>query len=339
MRRGAKADGAGAPSAEGPGQARTSAPKVFVSHASEDKDRFVLGFARELRRRGIDAWLDRWEILPGDSLIDKLFEEGIRHAAAVIVVISKYSVEKPWVREELNAALVKRVNEGSLLIPVVLDGVTVPEALRSTVWESVDDLDDYQVAVDRVVSAVFGHRSRPPLGDPPQYAVTDLPSIYRLADTDVLTFKEFGAFVVEKGHWIAVDTETIWQRVAALGVSRQDFLDALRLLADRHWLEPGRAIGRPPPYFKVTVTGLEEYLTRFEPRYPEVYRAVVSEIVNANDTELENHDLVERLQAPKILIDHVLRRLKSRSLARVREAIGGHISVGEPHPSLRRSLR
>lgn len=38
-------------------------PKVFISHASEDKVRFVLGFAEKLRAAGIDAWLDRWEML------------------------------------------------------------------------------------------------------------------------------------------------------------------------------------------------------------------------------------------------------------------------------------
>jgi hypothetical protein len=71
------------------------APKVFVSHASEDKDRFVLGFATELRARGVDVWLDKWEMLPGDSLVDKIFEEGIKGASAVIVVLSKFSVQKP----------------------------------------------------------------------------------------------------------------------------------------------------------------------------------------------------------------------------------------------------
>ena len=37
-------------------------PKVFVSHAGEDKDRFVLGFATRLRAKGIDAWLDKCEM-------------------------------------------------------------------------------------------------------------------------------------------------------------------------------------------------------------------------------------------------------------------------------------
>ena len=52
-------------------------PKVFLSHASEDKPRFVDNFAQRLRADGVDAWLDTWEILPGDSFVDKIFEEGL----------------------------------------------------------------------------------------------------------------------------------------------------------------------------------------------------------------------------------------------------------------------
>src|ERR1700750_1643014 len=101
-------------------------PKVFVSHASEDKDRFVMNFAARLRAKGIDAWVDRWEMLPGDSLIEKIFEDGIKNAQAVVVVLSNNSVNKPWVREELNAAFVKRINSGRKQIPIWLEAVGVP---------------------------------------------------------------------------------------------------------------------------------------------------------------------------------------------------------------------
>ncbi|HFT7679416.1 TPA: toll/interleukin-1 receptor domain-containing protein, partial [Citrobacter braakii] len=78
-----------------------AAPKVFVSHASEDKDRFVMAFAERLRANGVDAWVDKWEIQVGDSLVRKIFSEGLAECSAIIVVLSNYSVNKPWVREEL----------------------------------------------------------------------------------------------------------------------------------------------------------------------------------------------------------------------------------------------
>jgi hypothetical protein len=109
-------------------------PRAFVSHASEDKDRFVLGFAGRLRAKGVNAWVDTWEMLPGDKLIDKVFNDGLKSADVVIVVLSNVSVTKPWVQKELQTAVVKNIVDRTQLIPVRLDGCGVPECLRDTVW-------------------------------------------------------------------------------------------------------------------------------------------------------------------------------------------------------------
>ncbi len=87
-------------------------PKVFVCHATEDKGRFVRKFSARLRESGIDAWVDEWEIGPGDRLVRKIFDDGIKNAKAFIIVISRISVEKPWVKEELDAAVVQRIERG-----------------------------------------------------------------------------------------------------------------------------------------------------------------------------------------------------------------------------------
>jgi hypothetical protein len=141
--------------------------KVFVSHASEDKERFVNEFATKLRASGIDAWLDNWEMLPGDSLVDKVFEEGLKNAEAVIIILSKFSIEKPWVREELNASIVKRISHGTKIIPIVLDDSIVPESLMSTVWESIKDVKSYDASLKRIVSSIFGVTDKPAIGAPP----------------------------------------------------------------------------------------------------------------------------------------------------------------------------
>jgi TIR domain len=78
-----------------------TAPIAFISHATEDNAGFVLQFAIELRKNGIEAWVDQWEIRAGDSLIQRIFEEGIRNASVVIVVLSKISVNKRWVEKNL----------------------------------------------------------------------------------------------------------------------------------------------------------------------------------------------------------------------------------------------
>ena len=65
--------------------------KVFISHAKEDKPRFVLKFCERLLAEGIDTWLDEWEILPGDIVIDKIFNEGLKKSKVVVIFVSDIS--------------------------------------------------------------------------------------------------------------------------------------------------------------------------------------------------------------------------------------------------------
>src|SRR2546428_3461464 len=107
-------------------------PKVFVCHAGEDND-FATYLGKGLRESGLDAFVDDWEILPGDKLIDKIFREGIPQASAFIIVLSKKSVDKPWVKEELDAALVLRIEKRmKRIIPIRIDDVEVPVPLKAT---------------------------------------------------------------------------------------------------------------------------------------------------------------------------------------------------------------
>jgi hypothetical protein len=167
-------------------------PKVFISHASEDKERFVLDFARKRRSKGIDAWVDRWEMLPGDSIIDKIFEEGIAQAQAMIVVVSEYGVNKPWVREELNAGMVRTIDGVSRLIPVVIgdvDDSQVPKSLKTTVWERVKELDNYESEFETIVRSIYGHLEKPHLGGAPEYAQMTIDTVPGLTEVDTLILK------------------------------------------------------------------------------------------------------------------------------------------------------
>jgi len=178
-------------------------PKVFVSHAGEDKERFVISFAEKLRANGVDAWVDKWEMLPGDSLIDKIFEEGIKNAQAMIIVLSTYSVNKKWVREELNAGMVKKISGVTKLIPVVIDDCEVPEALKSTVWETIKDLNNYEEEFQRVLASIFNTSLKPPIGAPPKYVQFQIDILPSLNKTDTMVFKTICEKSLEKGiDWI-----------------------------------------------------------------------------------------------------------------------------------------
>lgn len=144
-------------------------PKVFISHASEDKDRFVIPFYNQLRENGVDAWIDKWEIKLGDSLTQKIFDEGIGQTDAVIIILSSFSVEKPWVKEELDAALVRRILGKIRLIPLVIDDCKVPECLKHLKYLSIKNYNNYSNEFKEILTAIYEVDLKPPLGPQPSF--------------------------------------------------------------------------------------------------------------------------------------------------------------------------
>lgn len=52
----------------------TQTRKVFLSYRSADRA-VVEEFAGWLRRDGLDAWFDHWEIAPGDDIVARMDED------------------------------------------------------------------------------------------------------------------------------------------------------------------------------------------------------------------------------------------------------------------------
>jgi hypothetical protein len=184
-------------------------PKLFISHASEDKDRFVLRFAERLRELGIDAWLDKWEMKPGDSLVQKI-EEGIEGATAFLIVLSERSVTKPWVRHELDIGVVKMIEDKTRLIPVVIDGCRIPASLQPLLQIRVKGLADLDAAVDDVVTTLTGGREKPDLGAMPRNTSLSDFVLPGLTHIDNLVLTTSCDMVMERGHYTIAGHE-LWE--------------------------------------------------------------------------------------------------------------------------------
>lgn len=309
-------------------------PKVFVSHASEDKDRFVIEFAKKLRSKGVDAWLDRWEMLPGDSLVDKIFEEGLKEAKAVIVVLSKNSVEKPWVKEELNTSIVHRLSKGTKVIPVVLDNCVVPESLKSTLWESIKNLEDYGENFERILLSIFGKTDKPVLGDPPSYVAQKTNYIAGLVELDNLILKISSEFIIENDEYY-VDPERIFWGDGGLGMGKQDVLDSIEVLESHGYLNVTRFIGGGCHY-EVSDLGFDKYAQAYIPNYANIVNEIIRLIVN--EEILDSDSLSEKTGSPKKVTRHVMTVLEQNGHVRLSNSIGGPQSIYHVAASLRRLL-
>ncbi len=213
--------------------------RVFISHASEDKERFVLKFSEYLLKNGIDVWLDKWEMLPGDSLVDKIFEEGLKNASAVIVVLSINSVNKKWVREELSTALINRINKNSKLIPIILDDLTrenIPQSLHNTVWEIINDVNKFEKNADRIIAALIGQKAKPEIGKLPEYATSAIEIIPDLTRIDTIVLKVICEIGLEVGYLLA-DSSKIFAELKSFEISMEDIIDSIKILDGRYYIK------------------------------------------------------------------------------------------------------
>lgn len=308
--------------------------KVFVSHASEDKQRFVLGFAERLRGAGIDAWLDRWEMLPGDSVVDRLFGEGLAKADAFVVVLSRFSVDKPWVREELNAALMKRVETKLKVVPVVLDDCRVPDALGTLLWERIADLEHYDESFRRIVGAITGVHAKPALGNLPGFAQPNAAAIPGLAPADDGVLQALGALALRLGH-DSLDAAELQADPVLSALPLPELQDSLEMLEGER-LVVTEALGPGMPAVRLTTEGLTRWARACLPGYEALLKTVGAAI--ANEDLFSNEDLCARLGQPHLLVDHALEVLEAEGLISVARYGGGLQEVAGTSAKLRRWL-
>ncbi|MEU8632696.1 toll/interleukin-1 receptor domain-containing protein [Amycolatopsis sp. NPDC048633] len=140
---------------------------IFISYSHADKD-FVDKLAIQLVQNSVSVWLDRWEIRVGDSLISKV-QEAIKGASALLVILSRTSVNSAWVQKELNSGLIRELDERRVVVlPILIEDCQIPLFLREKMY--ADFRENFDDGLKSVLEAVAGisnaHTGRV---DDPQY--------------------------------------------------------------------------------------------------------------------------------------------------------------------------
>lgn len=115
--------------------------KAFFSHASEDKPLVEQVFIRVKERfPDIVGWLDKYEILGGDDLIETV-HKGIEGSDKFLIFLSSSSIDKPWVRMELRKALSDEINgiKPEFIIPIKVGHISqFPPFLESRFYIDIE---------------------------------------------------------------------------------------------------------------------------------------------------------------------------------------------------------
>lgn len=137
--------------------------KAFFSHASEDKakveavyDAFVAVYPEH------QPWVDKYEIVGGDSLIDKI-AEGMDEAEKFFIFLSKTSVEKPWVQAELKRAIMREIDgvDPGYIVPVKIGDLdAIPPFLEDKLYIDLGKLKEAEWLAE-FDAAMTGERPEP----------------------------------------------------------------------------------------------------------------------------------------------------------------------------------
>ena len=92
---------------------------AFLSHNSADKPA-VEELARLLKLEGIECWLDKWHLIPGEPWQQEI-ETALNECKTCVVFIGPSGIG-PWQNEEMRASIDRRVGKGDFRVVPVAAG-------------------------------------------------------------------------------------------------------------------------------------------------------------------------------------------------------------------------
>ena len=116
---------------------KSNGTDLFLSYSRQDRTK-IEALAKVLQQRGWTVWWDRH--IKSGAQYDKIIEQALTSAKAVIVAWSQTSVESDWVRAEASFAL-----KNTKLFPLRLDNAVLPlrftqiHSINFSAWDGSDE--------------------------------------------------------------------------------------------------------------------------------------------------------------------------------------------------------
>jgi len=124
---------------------------VFISYSHSDKA-IVTKLAAHMIKQNAQVWIDTWELSVGDSIIQRV-QEAITTSDALLVVLSKTSVESEWCKKEMTSGLMRELEEKRVVVlPVVIEDCEIPLFLRDKLY--ADLRRDFESGVNSIMDAI-----------------------------------------------------------------------------------------------------------------------------------------------------------------------------------------
>jgi len=124
---------------------------IFISYSHAD-ELIVNKLAARLVKLHANVWVDTWELNVGDSILNKV-QDAISESSALLVILSKASVESEWCKKELSAGLMRELDEKRVVVlPVLVEDCEIPLFLREKMY--ADLRTDFERGLHNIHDAI-----------------------------------------------------------------------------------------------------------------------------------------------------------------------------------------
>ena len=144
--------------------------RAFISYTHTDRD-FATKLAIDLTRAGVNVWYDRWQIMPGDSIVEKI-DTALQGNDYLLIVVSPEATRSRWVMREINSSLLTSLEgRGISLIPILKEPCALPRLIADLHY--ADFTQSYEFGFAALL-AKFENISRVPAYTVRAKKITDL---------------------------------------------------------------------------------------------------------------------------------------------------------------------
>ncbi len=133
---------------------RIADKKVFISHASQDTQ-LAIDIALDLKKYGIDTWLDTWDLKLGHS-IPKEIGIALDNCDAIILLYSKDYINSTFCNDEWEAFYIKfNKQKPHAILPIMIGDVDPPALIAARKYLRYDTLSiRYNNMLHEIVEAL-----------------------------------------------------------------------------------------------------------------------------------------------------------------------------------------
>jgi hypothetical protein len=259
----------------------------------------------------------------GDSLRQRI-DAGLENCSHFIALLSPASVDKPWVRAEMDGAFIRKLEGSCRFIPLRhgLALEALPPLLRAILSPSIED---YETGLKALLSDIYEISRKPALGPSPSFVPT------RIQGTGLSTAAEAVArLVIERSNaGMSMDPQLFPDDLrVATGLHDDDIIDAVDELRGSGLLRKYDSLGCGEIGFHMVApeselfATLDRHFTDWNPEHDALH--IAADMVNAGEEGGSVPDLAQRYGWPPRRMNPAIAYLLNRQLVDGARAIGTH---------------